>query len=133
MPRRRGKLTTPLGGDVREELCVVLCARVAAGVSPQEDAAIRDVLNGAETSGWWFLSPGTIIAVFVSRYSGAERAAECERALLQLAESHPSLAKIEVGVAEGPVVGTFTNAGIIESMSVGVVVADAVKKAMHAG
>ena len=132
MPRHHGKLTTPLGGDVREELCVVLCGRIAAGVSPQDSAAIRDTLNDAETDGWWFLNSGTIIAAFVSRHFGAERAAECERALMQLAASHPSLAEIEVGVAEGRVIGSFTNAGIIETMSVGVVVADAVKRAMHA-
>ena len=131
MPKRRGKLTTPLGGDIREELCVVLCGRVGAGVSSQEGAAIRDVLNDAETNGWWFLNPGTVIAVFVSRHSGPERAAECERALVQLGASHPSLARIEIGVAEGPVIGSFTNSGIIESMPVGVVVADAVRRAMR--
>ena len=132
MPKQRGKVTAPQGGDIREELCVVLCGRVAAGISAQEAAAIRDVLNDAETNGWWFLNSGTVIAVFVSRYSGAERAAECGQSLVRLPASHPSLAEIEVGVAEGPVIGSFTNAGIIESMPVGVVVADAVKRAMHA-
>ena len=122
----------PRGGIAGEEFCFVLCARVAGGVSANEASAIVEVLSSAETSGWWFLNAGTIVAIFVTRYAGAERAETCREALEQLTCEHPSLGHIEVGVVEGPVIATFTDGGIIESMPLGAIVAEAMKKAMHA-
>jgi hypothetical protein len=132
MPSQRGNVIRPKGGVAREELCVVLCARQGEGVSADDGFAIRDLLNGVESNGWWFLNPGTFIAVFMSRYSGAEHAAECRESLERLVASRASLNDLEIGTAEGAVLGIFTDAGILETLPMGDVVSEAVKKAMHA-
>jgi len=131
MKSPRGRVRKPPGGEMLEERCVVLCARVGKRVSAQEAQAIGDVLVDAEANGWWFLSPGTAIAVFISRKSGAERAADCEAALRRLAATQDSLAGLDIGIADGMLAAAFTRADLIESMPVGEVVAQAVRKAMR--
>jgi hypothetical protein len=116
-------------GRAREEACIVVCAHVADGVSPDQGYAIRDALNDVETNGWWFLNPGTFIAVFVAASSGAERAASCEQALRNVAAKDPSWASIGVGVAEGIVAGTFSSADILEQPPFGGAVSQAMRRA----
>lgn len=101
-------------------------------MSADDGFAIRDLLNAEETNGWWFWNPGTFVVVFISRYSGAQHAQACREALKELSSTRPSLSGLEIGTAEGPVVGVFSKAGIMESMPLGSVVSDAMKRAMHA-
>ena len=112
---------------------MVLCARLGTGIRAEDAGEIRDVLNGVGSNGWWFLHPGTFIAVFVSRYAGAEHAAECRAALEDLVAARPSLGNLEIGAAEGAVLGVFTDSAILETMPIGEVLARAMKRAMHAG
>src|SRR5471032_1939262 len=95
------------GGIAREARCVVLYARVADGVIPDQGYAIRDSLNSAETIGWWFLNPGAFVAVFAWEASGAERASSCEASLKHLNVEHPSWPNVAVGIAEGVLFGAF--------------------------
>jgi hypothetical protein len=117
------------GGIAREARCVVLYARVADGVSPDQGYAIRDTFNNAETIGWWFVNPGSFLAVFAWEASGAERALSCEASVKQLSVEHPSWPSVSVGVAEGVLFGAFTRAGILESMPTGAVVLAAMQRA----
>ena len=113
-------------GESFEERCHVVCARLGRKATAREANAIGDILDAADANGWWFLSPGTAIAVFVSRKDGAGRAMDCAAALRQLAGSG-----LETAVAEGSVTATFTAEGLIRSMPVGEVVAEAVRMAMR--
>src|SRR5262245_24172526 len=124
MAKRRTRVVRPSGGEPTEERCIVLCARLGRGAAKHEASAIADTLNAAEANGWWFLSPGTAIAVFVARASGAERAAACEAALRRLD------LPLGIATAEGAVAATFTASMLVESMPVGEVVAEAVRAAM---
>jgi hypothetical protein len=117
------------GAIAREERCVVLHARVADGVSPDQGYAIRDALNAAETNGWWFTNPGSFVAVFMVADSGADRASACEAALMDLAAEHASWAAISVGTAQGKLFGAFSSAGILESMPIGELASTAMQKA----
>ena len=127
MPRK--STTEAVRGEIGEKQCVVLYARVRDGVSPEEGYAIRDTLNAASTIGWWFLNPGSFVAVFAGRGPGARQAAACEAALRALTHDHPALEAIGVGIAEGPVLASFTGAGILETLPVGSVVSMAMEKA----
>jgi len=118
------------GAVAREERCVILYAQVPDGVSPEQGYAIRDALNAAETNGWWFLNPGTFMAVFVVDRSGASRASACESNLVRLATEHPFWAGISIGMAEGKLFGAFSGDGILESMPFGAVVSEAMRNAL---
>jgi hypothetical protein len=113
----------PLGGELLEEHCIVVCGRLGRSPNREEARAIGEILAAAEANGWWFLGPGTVIAVFISRQGGWERAAECESTLL-------ALGSVSVARAEGTILASFTHAMMIESMPVGEVVAAAVRRAM---
>jgi hypothetical protein len=121
--------TSATGASIREEWCSALCARVADGVTPDQGYAVRDALNDAETIGWWFVNPGTFVVVFAPSNSGAELAVSCQVTLSRLAAEHPTWPPIEVGVAEGAVLGAFTSAGTLESMPVGAAISAAMKRA----
>ena len=118
------------GGIAQEKRCVVLCAYIADGVSPDQGYAIRDALNTAETNGWWFVNPGTFLVVFASAASGAQRVSSCEAALKRLAAVHPEWASVAVGAAEGVIFGAFTSSGVLESMPAGGVVSVAMTRAI---
>ena len=124
----QGLGTSATGAIAREERCYVLYAHVADGVTPDQGYAMRDALNDAETNGWWFLNPGTFIVVFTSSSSGAKRAESCVAALARLAAEHPSWPAVSVGLAEGPIFGAFTSAGVLESMPFGEVVSAAMRR-----
>lgn len=49
----------------------------------------------------------------------------------KLSSARLSLSGLEIGTAEGPVTGVFSKEGIIESMPLGSVVSEAMKRAMH--
>jgi len=127
MPRK--STTEAVRGEIGEKQCVVLYARVREGVSAEEGYAIRDTLNGASTIGWWFLNPGSFVAVFAGREPGAQQASACEAALRALAHDHPALKAIGVGIADGRVMASFTSGGILETLPVGNVVSMAMEKA----
>jgi class 3 adenylate cyclase len=127
MPRK--STTEAVRGEIGEKQCVVLYARVRDGVSAEEGYAIRDTLNAASTIGWWFLNPGSFVAVFAGRESAARQAAACEAALRALIQVHPALKAIGVGIAEGAVLASFTGDGILETLPVGNVVSRAMEKA----
>jgi hypothetical protein len=121
--RSPGRIVRPSGGEPLEEHCIVVCGRLGRSPTREEARTIGEVLAAAEANGWWFLGPGTAIAVFISRQGGWERAAECE-ALLR------ALGILSVARSEGPLTATFTAAMTIESMPVGEIVAEAVRRAM---
>ena len=127
MPRK--STTEAVRGEIGERQCAVLYVRVRDGVSAEEGYAIRDTLNATNTIGWWFLNPGSFVAVFAGRESGAEQAAACEAALRALAQAHPALKAIGVGIADGPVLASFTSGGILETLPVGNVVSKAMEQA----
>jgi hypothetical protein len=118
-------------GGVREERCIVLCMCHPEGVTPEQGYALRDLLNRVETSGWWFLNPGTFVVAFSCSRSGAARAVACQDALRELVAADQSFASIGVGVAEGGVIGSFSSAGILESLPIGGVVSEAMKNAIE--
>ena len=118
------------GGIAAEKRCVVLCAHVADGVTPEQGYAMRDILNAAETIGWWFVNPGTFLVVFASAASGSQRASIAEAKLMHLSDEHPDWPRFAVGVAEGAIFGAFTSAGVLESMPAGGVVSVAMTRAI---
>ena len=111
--------------------CVVLCARNGDGVSVAEAQTVREFLNGADCDGWWFVPPGTFIAVFLAEAAGANRASACESKLRDLTQSWPE--PLAMGRADGELVCSFTEAGAFAQMPMGIAInaamAEAVKDA----
>ena len=107
--------------------CVVLCARNGDGVSASEGYTIRDFLNGANCDGWWFVPTGTFIAVFLAEASGAQRASTCETALRGLTQSWSQ--PLAIGRADGELVCTFTGAGALAEMPMGIAINTAIAEA----
>jgi hypothetical protein len=116
---------------VRQERCIILCIRHAEGVTPEQGYAIRDLLNSVETSGWWFLNPGTFLVAFLASKSGNSRAIACQDSLRQLFAPEGSFASVAIGIAEGAVLGSFSDAGVLESMPSGNAVNEAMKGAVQ--
>jgi hypothetical protein len=114
-------------GEIREAACVVLCVAVPDGVSAEEGYLVRDALNGADTIGWWFLNPGTFVAVFEGK--SAPQAAVCAATLRGLFARHAPGSRAGVVVREGPVLGSFTCEGILETLPVGGIVSAAMREA----
>src|SRR5258706_2298107 len=127
MPRE--STTEAIRGEIGEKQCVVLYARIKDGVSAEEGYAIRDTLNAASTIGWWFLNPGSFVAVFAGRETGAQQASACEAALRALAQAHPPPKAIRVGSADGLVMVSFTDGRILETLPGGNVVSRAMEQA----
>jgi hypothetical protein len=111
------------------EQCVIVCAYVADGVSPEDAYLIRDMLNGLNTDGWWFINPGSFMVAFRSSNSGASRAQACEAAFARLSEQVPGLAHLGLGSAEGSVLCSLASAGYLDTPPLGNVVNEAAWKA----
>jgi hypothetical protein len=130
-PMAFGSSGASIKGEIREAQCAVLCVAVRGGVSAEEGYLVRDALNGADTIGWWFLNPGTFIAVFAGGRSPPQAAA-CACALRELLARNAPGAKAGVAVREGPVLGSFTCDGILETLPVGGIVTAAMREAADA-
>ena len=90
---------------------------------------MRDVLDGLDSDGWWFLNPETFILAFRSSNSGDERAQACMTVLRRLANSVASLAKMAVGGAQGDVLCNLADAGHLDTPPLGEVVNEAYRQA----
>jgi hypothetical protein len=115
-------------GSARLERCAILCARIGPDASPERVAAVRVILNGLDTDGWWFVNPGTFIMAFICAKTGSDRAKTCQAALRRTSESSLPLG---LGYGEGELVCVFANTGNLASMPMGAAVNDAI--AMAAG
>ena len=128
--RKKDHAVSATGAIAREDRCLVFCLHVADGVMPEQGYAIRSMLNDSGTNGWWFVNPGTFIAVFPSLASEDSRLSSCQAALAQLAAANPSWPSVAAGHAEGSIFGAFSSDGILESMPTGAVASLAMKRAI---
>jgi len=108
--------------------CVILCARNADGFSASDGYAIRDFFDNADCDGWWFVPTGTFIAVFEAEKSGVKRASDCESGLRGLKSWGHSLA---FGHGEGELLCTFTGAGELAQLPMGLAINDAINEAVR--
>ena len=111
------------------ERCIIVCAYVSDGVTPEQGFRIRDVLNGLDTDGWWFANPGTFIVAFRSSRAGDKRARVCLSALARLPNHIPLLGHVGVGGAEGEVLCGLASEGHLDTPPLGDVVNYAFRRA----
>ena len=128
--RKKELVVSATAAIAREESCCVLYANVADGVDSEQGYAIRNLLNDAGTIGWWFVNPGSFVAIFASKDSS--RSASCREALAKLAAENPSWPSMSIGASTGSIYGAFNGDGILESMPTGGVVTNAMRKALEA-
>src|SRR6266849_8240060 len=88
----------------------VVYARLPDGVSPDLGFRMRDLYNRLNPEGWWFINPGSFLALFALAASGRERASELIAEIEKLRPIEPELASICFGRAEGPLSGVETGA-----------------------
>lgn len=92
------------------EPCVIVCAYLEDGVTPEHGFVVRDTLNGLDTDGWWFFNPGTFVVAFRCSRAPAERSSACQAAMARLSKDIPALGHLGVGSAEGPVLTSIASA-----------------------
>jgi len=103
----------------REETGVVLVARASETLSPERDALVREAMKSLPSDGWWFLNPGTFIAVFLASEDGAERADRARAELHRVISASEQLRDVAIGAAEGRLLCTFDAAGALQSLPLG--------------
>ncbi len=108
--------------DAKYEQCIIVCAYMPDGVSPEQGYRMRDALNDLDTDGWWFLNPGTFIVAFRTSRFAAKRAEACRAALARLSAGIASLGHLGVGAAEGEMLCTLDESGQLDAPPIGEVV-----------
>jgi len=80
----------------------VVCVQVPDGVSPELGLRLRDVFNRLDPDGWWFINPGSFLAIFAVNAAGRDRAKAMVAAIENLKSTDPELLDVHIGRAEGP-------------------------------
>jgi hypothetical protein len=115
--------------DAKYERCIIVCAYLPEGASPDQGYRMRDALNDLDTDGWWFLNPSTFIVAFRDSKLARKRADACRTALSRLSEAIASLSQLSVGAAEGEMLCTVNESGEIDAPPLGEVVSLAFREA----
>ena len=103
----------------REETGVVVVARASETLSHERATRVREAMESLASDGWWFLNPGTFIAVFLESQRGAERAEKARADLHRLLSASADLKDIAIGAADGRLLCTFDGAGMLQSLPLG--------------
>jgi len=115
----------------RQETGVVLVARASEDLSHERATAVRQAMDSLASDGWWFLNPGTFIAVFLASGDGPERAAKAQARLHRFVSASDEMRDVAIGTAEGRLLCTFDNAGILQSLPLGHTVNVALTEALR--
>lgn len=115
--------------DAKWEKCIIVCAYLADGVSPEQGYRMRDALNDLDADGWWFLNPGTFVVAFRASKLAEKRAEACRAALTRLSAAIASLAHLGVGAAKGEMLCTEDESGQLDAPPMGEVVNVAFREA----
>jgi hypothetical protein len=110
---------------------VVVYAAVPDGLSADAALRMRDLYNRIDPEGWWFINPGSFVALFSLGASGRERASQLVAEIKKLKAEEPELAEIRLGRAEGSLPSVETRAdGKILSLPRGKLLNDAAHSAV---
>ena len=110
----------------------MLYATVSEGISPDLGFKLRDLYNRVDPEGWWFINPGSFLAMFAVSAQGHERAARLVAEIERLRLVEPELSAIRLGEVEGQVDGVeLRHDGKILSLPRGKLLNDAVAAAIR--
>lgn len=114
-----------------EETGVVVVVRTSESLSRERATVVREAMDNLSSDGWWFLNPGTFIAVFLASRNGAGRVEEAHATLHRLVSESPLLRDFAIGSAEGRLLCSFDAAGVLESLPLGQTVNVALTEAVR--
>jgi class 3 adenylate cyclase len=117
--------------SVRDEPVVVIFATAQDGVSVEDATQLREIFNAAQPIGWWFLNPGSFLAVVEANRAGRDKASAVAGRLGNLRMTVPTLSDLKIGVAEGPVLLSRDTSGALNSMPFGATVNKAIRAALE--
>jgi len=107
------------GASAREETGVVVVVRASESLSHDRATVVREAMDSLASDGWWFLDPGTFIAVFLGPRGSADRVEKALATLQRLISESPALQDFSTGSAEGRLLCAFDAAGDLQSLPLG--------------
>jgi hypothetical protein len=111
--------TAGAAASSREETGVVVVVRAPDTLSHDRAAVVREAMDNLGSDGWWFLNPGTFIAVFLGARDSTERLEKAHAMLERLISQSPALHDLATGSAEGRLLCAFDAAGHLQSLPLG--------------
>ena len=109
----------------------VVYVTVPESVSPDLGFRLRDLFNRVDPEGWWFINPGSFLAMFAVAASGRARASMLIAEIENLKSFEPELAHVRFGQVEGKLSSVETRAdGKILSLPRGKLLNDAAHAAL---
>jgi hypothetical protein len=109
----------------------VVYVTVPDGLSADAAFRMRDLYNRMDPEGWWFINPGSFLALFSLGASGRERASQLVAEITKLKAVEPEFAEVRLGRSEGPLASVETRAdGKILSLPRGKLLNDAAHSAV---